>query len=55
MKDKNKIRLEENLLKEAFLANFCKKRGWNPNELTTEQLLQIAKEQSYRNPKIRGI
>lgn len=55
MKNPKKLKLEQNLLKEVFLINYCKQKGWNPNELTTTQLLQITKEFGYKNPKIRGI
>lgn len=30
--------------KEIFIKNFCKKRGWNPEELSTNQMLVIVKE-----------
>ena len=39
---KKKVNKSEiSILKEKFLISFCKKRGWNYNELTTGQMLII--------------
>ena len=38
--------------REKFLNEFCKKKGWNPNELTTGQMLIISKDIGYDNPII---
>jgi hypothetical protein len=42
---------ELKLLREAFIKNFCKKKGWNPNELTVNQMLIITKQDDYLKPK----
>jgi hypothetical protein len=48
----NKLKKSDiSILREKFIRDFCKERGWNYNELTTGQMLLITKEQSYKNPK----
>lgn len=37
------------LLKEKFISNFCKERGWNPKELTTGQMLFIISQPEYKS------
>lgn len=34
--------------KEKFIIEFCKKRGWNPNELTTGQMLFITNSPEFK-------
>lgn len=36
--------------KENFIRKFCKKKGWNPNELTTNQMLVIVNQKEYKEP-----
>jgi len=38
---------DTNLLRERFLIKFCKEKGWNPKELTTNQMLIVVKNQNY--------
>lgn len=48
----NKLTKQEiKLLREKFLTDFCKQKKWNPNELTTGQMLIITKQPEYINPK----
>ena len=50
---KKKVNKSEiSILKEKFLISFCKKRGWNYNELTTGQMLIITNKSEYNNPKV---
>lgn len=42
---------EIKVLKERFLIDFCKSKGWNPSELTTGQMLILINQQGYKNPK----
>jgi hypothetical protein len=49
MKKNNKNK-DISFLREKFLLDFCKNKGWNPNELTTGQMLVIINEKGYRNP-----
>lgn len=43
---------EISLLKEKFIHKYCKKRGWNPKELSTNQMLKIISESKYKSPTI---
>lgn len=38
------------LLREKFLVEYSKKKGWNPKELSTTQMLEIATQKEYKNP-----
>lgn len=42
---------EIKLLKENFIKKFSKKKGWNPNELTVNQMLIITKQYGYSKTK----
>lgn len=46
---------EINTLKEKFVRDFCKKKGWNKEELTTGQMMIIVKQDDYKNPKRKTI
>lgn len=57
----NKILLKANrplskeditLLKENFIIEYSKKRGWNPKELSTSQMLEITTQKEYKTPEI---
>jgi hypothetical protein len=37
--------------KENFLIEYCKKMGWNPNELTNKQMLAITTHKDWKNPQ----
>lgn len=43
---------ELNSLRELFIQDYSKKKGWNSNNLTTEQLLEIVSDKNYKNPGI---
>jgi hypothetical protein len=38
------------LLREKFIHEYSKKKGWNPKELTSTQMLEIATQKEYKNP-----
>jgi len=38
------------LLREIFLKKYCEKMGWNPNELSTMQLLKISSMEEFIKP-----
>lgn len=38
------------LLREKFINEYSKKKGWNPKELSTTQMLEIATQKEYKNP-----
>ena len=46
IKDKQEI----SILREKFLVEYCKKMGWNHNELSTTQMLLITQQNGYINP-----
>lgn len=41
---------EKLLLREKFIAEYSKTKGWNPKELTSTQMLEIATQNEYKNP-----
>lgn len=41
---------ETNLLREKFITEYSKKKGWNSKELTTSQMLEIATQKEYKSP-----
>jgi hypothetical protein len=41
---------ETTLLREKFIQEYSKKKGWNPKELSTTQMLEISSHRDYRNP-----
>ena len=54
MKEPNvKLTKEDiSLLREKFISQYSRKKGWNPNELSTKQMLEIISKESYKNPKL---
>ena len=40
------------LLREKFIDEYSKKKGWNPKELSSTQMLEIATQKEYKNPGI---
>ncbi len=40
------------LLREKFINEYAKKRGWNVKELTTNQMLEITTQVGYKTPGI---
>jgi hypothetical protein len=38
------------MLREKFINEYSKKRGWNPKELSTNQMLEIATQREYKQP-----
>jgi hypothetical protein len=40
------------LLREKFIHEYSKRKGWNPKELTSTQMLEIATQKEYKNPGI---
>jgi hypothetical protein len=41
---------EINMLREKFLHEYSKNKGWNPNELSTNQMLEIVSQKQYKAP-----
>lgn len=40
------------LLREKFISEYSKKKGWNPKELSTNQMLEIVGQVGYKSPGI---
>jgi hypothetical protein len=40
------------LLREKFISEYSKKKGWNPKELSTNQMLEIIGQREYKTPGI---
>jgi hypothetical protein len=40
------------LLREKFISEYSKKKGWNPKELSTNQMLEIVGQREYKTPGI---
>lgn len=38
------------LLREKFINEYSKKKGWNPKELTTNQMLEITSHREFKTP-----
>ena len=43
---------ESLLLREKFISEYSKKKGWNPKELSTNQMLEIVSQREYKTPGI---
>ena len=41
---------EQNLLREKFISEYSKSKGWNVKELSPTQMLEIATQKGYKNP-----
>ncbi len=40
------------ILREKFITEYSKKRGWNPKELTSTQMMEIVTHREYKTPGI---
>ena len=40
------------ILREKFISEYSKKKGWDKNSLTPNQLLEIVQSKGYSNPGI---
>ena len=43
---------EITLLREQYVIEYAKKKGWDSNKLSTTQLLEIVESKGYRQPMI---
>ena len=41
---------ETNLLREMFVNEYSKNKGWNSKELSTNQMLEIVSQKQYKTP-----
>ena len=51
IKDTSKISKEdENILREKFVSDYARKKGWDKSNLTTTQMLEIVQQNEYKSP-----
>ena len=43
---------EITLLREKFISEYSRKKGWNPKDLSTTQMLEIVSQKEYKTPGI---
>ena len=43
---------EISILRERFLNKYSKEKGWNPENLTTNQMLEIVSQKEYKTPNM---
>lgn len=43
---------ETTLLREKFISEYSRTKGWDPKSLTTSQMLEIATQREYKTPGI---
>ena len=41
---------ETKLLREQFIGNYCKERGWDSKKLSSNQMLEVVTHKDYKNP-----
>jgi len=41
---------EVNLLREQFKVRYAKMKGWNPKDLTAEQIFEITQQKDWKTP-----
>ena len=44
---------EVSRLREIFIVEYCKKKNWNINKLTTSQNLEITQTEEYKNAGVK--
>ncbi len=50
--DKSLTKEELTTLREKYIHEYSKKKGWNCDSLSSEQLLEIVQSNGYKNPGI---
>ncbi len=50
---KSLTKQEKSIIKEKFIREYCRKKGWNMNNLTSNQMLEIVSQSKYKNPTIK--
>ena len=41
---------DENMMREKFVNDYARKKGWNKENLTPTQMLEIVQQGGYKNP-----
>jgi hypothetical protein len=53
IKSSNNLTKEDlKLLRERFITDYSKKKGWDKTNLSPNQLLEIVEQKEYKNPGI---
>ena len=52
LKSGSKEQFDVNQIRERILSKYCISRGWDPSNLTPEQLNEIKNQKEYKNPGI---
>ena len=50
IKNQSMSKEEINLLREKFVNEYSKKKGWNSKELSTQQMMEIVSNKQYKSP-----
>ena len=50
IKSTNLTKEEINLLREKFVIDYAKKKGWDSDKLSTTQMMEIVEQKQYKNP-----
>jgi len=51
IKSTNNLAKEDlSMLREKFISEYARKKGWDKTQLTPEQLLEIVQQKGYSNP-----
>jgi hypothetical protein len=51
LKSTNNLSTDDlNLLREKFVGEYAKKKGWNKEQLSNNQMLEIVSQREYKNP-----
>lgn len=51
IKSTNNLSKEDmNLMREKFISEYARKKGWNKENLSPSQMLEIVEQQQYKNP-----
>jgi hypothetical protein len=46
----NLTQQDENFLREKFINDYSKNKGWDKNNLTPSQMFEIVQQSGYKNP-----
>jgi hypothetical protein len=41
---------DENMLREKFVSEYARKKGWDKENLTPTQMLEVVQQSGYKNP-----
>jgi hypothetical protein len=51
IRDTSKIsKDDENILREKFVSDYSRKKGWDKENLSPTQMLEIVQQNEYKNP-----